>query len=110
MVLEAKKFIGDSLTCPSRVLHLPGMCHMLLVYCSIDYINLCKGCVPKKLLKETLVHLSSSTLHSTTTLLQDIENFHNVRLQERLQIPCSICIFVVFEKNFGGHPTLNFVQ
>ena len=58
MVLEAKKFIGDSLTCPSRVLHLPGMCHMLLVYCSIDYINLCKGCVPKKLLKETLVHLS----------------------------------------------------
>ena len=61
MVLEAKKFIGDSLTCPSRVLHLPGMCHMLLVYCSIDYINLCKGCVPKKLLKETLVHLSPST-------------------------------------------------
>ena len=51
MVLEAKKFIGDSLTCPSRVLHLPGMCHMLLVYCSIDYTNLCKGCLPKKLLR-----------------------------------------------------------
>ena len=65
MVLEAKKFIGDSLTCPSRVLHLPGMCHMLLVYCSIDYTNLCKGCLPKKIAqKETLVHS-----HFTPSLL-----------------------------------------
>jgi len=59
MVLEAKKFIGDSLTCPSCVLHLPGMCHMLLLYCFIDYINLCKGCLPKKLLSCcTLVYTS----------------------------------------------------
>ena len=78
MVLEAKKFIGDSLTCPSRVLHLPGMCHMLLVYCSIDYINLCKGCVPKKLLKETLVHLSprseSSIVSDTCRARETITN------------------------------------
>ena len=38
-VLEAKKLIGDSLTCPARVLHVPGTCHVLLMNCCISVVS-----------------------------------------------------------------------
>ena len=38
-VLEAKKLIGDSLTCPARVLHVPGTCHVLLMYFCISVVS-----------------------------------------------------------------------
>ena len=38
-VLEAKKLIGDSLTCPTRVLHVPDTCHVFLMYCCISGVS-----------------------------------------------------------------------
>ena len=38
-VLEAKKLIGDSLTCPACVLHVPGTCHVLLMNCCISVVS-----------------------------------------------------------------------